>query len=134
MSVVLQVGLIVGMVVAAGCVSADVQRARAVQNGLVGLTREQVLACAGQPQGESQAGDLRTLTYYRSCGMLEQEFPTTRGTMARQARHGCQATVEFEAGLVRRAQFRPVPDGAAYEMYHCEELFAACASGPDAAK
>ncbi len=109
-----------------GCVSTELRRARAVQDALTGQTRAQLVACAGQPAEEGAAGDQTVLTYYRTCGMLEQGFPTTRGTMARALRHGCRATVELDRERVSRVVFVPTPEGADYEMYHCEEIFAAC--------
>lgn len=117
---------VIGWLGFAGCVSADLKRARAVEEGLVGLTIERLVSCAGQPKSDRQTGDVRTLTYYQGCGLIEEEFPTTRGTMSRERRHGCEATFEVQGNQVRRAIFMPLPDGAPYELYHCEERFAAC--------
>lgn len=112
----------------AGCLSPDMKRARAVQESLVGLTQAQVVACAGAPASEERKGDVTVLTFYKRCGMLEQGFPAARGTVAREARHGCLATLEVEGGRVTRARFEAIPDDATYELYHCEELFADCAA------
>ena len=118
--------LVLALAGASGCVSAEMRRARVVQDDLVGYTRAQLTTCAGEAQREAQKEDRKVLTYYKSCGMLEEGFPTTRGTMARAHRHGCQATVEFDGDTIRRVVFVPVPEGADDEVYHCEEMFAAC--------
>ncbi len=122
-------GAVLGWFSLLGCVSPDVRRTRAFEEGLVGLTEERLLSCAGQPKSDRQTGDVRALTYYQGCGMLEQEFPTSRGTMSRERRHGCEATIELQGGRIRRATFVPVPNGASYEIYHCEERFATCVNG-----
>ncbi len=122
-------GAVIGWLGLAGCVSADLKRVRAVEERLVGLPVERLVACAGQPKSDRQIGDVRSLTYYQGCGLIEEEFPTTRGTMSRERRHGCEATFEVQGGQVRRATFNPVPNGASYELYHCEERFAACVNG-----
>lgn len=122
-------GAVIGWLGLAGCVSTDLKRARAIEEGLVGLPVERLVSCAGQPKSDRQTGDVRTLIYYQGCGLIEEEFPTTRGTMSRARRHGCEATFEVQGGQIRRAIFMPVPNGALYELYHCEELFARCVNG-----
>lgn len=90
------------MTVLAACASHETEMAEAAQKSLIGLTEEQVLACAGQPDQRLTDRGLRLLVYPRE---------TTR-----------QVTVETPA--------RPNPTGMAqpqptYDYYRvCETTFA----------
>ncbi|GKS60170.1 hypothetical protein YTPLAS18_36970 [Nitrospira sp.] len=119
-------GLVLALIGSAGCVSAEMQQARVVGNALVGLTRTELVTCAGEPQDVTQQNGRAVLVYYKGCGALEQGFPTTHTTMTRVPRHGCRAAVEVEDETIRLVEFVPIPAGADYEAYHCEEIFASC--------
>jgi hypothetical protein len=90
------------LTVLAACASREAEMAETAQKSLIGLTEDQVLACAGQPDQRLMEGGTRLLVYPRE---------TTR-----------QLTVDTPA--------RPNPTGMAqpqptYEYYRsCETTFA----------
>lgn len=108
----------------AGCPAAPSYRAYLAQQTLMGKTRQEVVACAGQPLRETQSDAVTILTYYKQ-GEAVEGAPKEPTTSSPGVTHGCRATVLFKEQRVTGVQYEPVPDFVT-AFDHCEELFAAC--------
>ncbi len=107
-----------------GCPAAPSYRAYLAQQALMGKTKQEVVACAGQPLRVSESGEVKVLTYYKEAETLERA-PVGSKTSIPGVRHGCRARVLFKEDRVAGVQYEPVPDlMTAYD--HCEEIFAPC--------
>ncbi len=107
-----------------GCPAAPSYRAYLAQQALMGKTKQEVVACAGQPLRESESGEVKVLIYYKEAETLERA-PVGSKTSIPGVRHGCRARVLLKEDRVASVQYEPVPDYmAAYD--HCEGIFAPC--------
>lgn len=107
------------------------------QKGLVGASRAQVVACAGQPAATSEAGGVEYLTYRRAetvgAGHLQAvpRVPVIGSlSMGGQGyRATCEATIVLKDGAVEALAFRtdpPQSETATNEI--CTPLLAGCLS------
>jgi hypothetical protein len=94
---------------------------------LIGKTKQQLFACAGNPVGEKTQGDQVSIVYYKEASLLEESFPSSKGSFA-MVHHGCRATVSLEQDRVRDVRYESVPSSYRDED-HCEEIFQLC-TGP----
>jgi hypothetical protein len=94
------------------------------QTALLGMSRSQLLACAGAPTRESLEGDSALFRYYREAPMLEESIVSSKGSHA-GVHKGCWATVVIRAEQVEAVRYRFVP-GYIDASNHCEEIFANC--------
>ncbi len=107
-----------------GCPAAPSYRAYLAQRALMGKTKQEVVACAGQPVRESESGEVTVLTYYQEGETVELP-PAVPKTSTPGMKHGCRATVLLKEDRVAGVQYEPVPDFMA--GYHlCEGIFAPC--------
>lgn len=107
-----------------GCTAAPSYRAYLAQQVLRGKSKQEVMACAGQPLRETQSDAVTVLTYYQQ-GEPLQEAPNGPTTSSPAVTHGCRATVLLKEHHVTGVQYEPVPDFAT-AFDHCEEIFAHC--------
>ena len=121
----------------AACAKPAAPTAPEAEKALVGASRTQILACAGQPAATSEAGGLEYLTYRREetvgtghmqavpripvIGSLSMGGPGHRVT--------CEATMVLKDGAVETLAFRtePAQDEAATTDI-CSPLVARCLS------
>ncbi len=94
------------------------------QQGLEGKTKEQVLACAGEPERERSHEDLTLMRYYKEAPLLQESIVGSKGSRG-GAHHGCWATVVLKDGKVLEVRYHSVPTGVD-ATDHCEEIFDAC--------
>jgi len=102
----------------AACSGAALQKsADRAQTEMVGLSREDLLRCAGRPSRRSTDGDTEFWTYVRQSGgdsysQIEQggpqQFPRTPSNYALS----CEATFRFEQGKVAGVSYRGASGGA----------------------
>lgn len=107
-----------------GCQPVPKAEPSAVQAGLIGKTKQDILACAGAPTHETTADDAATLTYYKRASPLEHFFSATRSSVA-CPRRGCEATVTLKDGRVTSVQYRAEPE-ALDGCEACDAIFADC--------
>lgn len=93
---------------------------------LIGLTKERMHICAGEPLREVSQPASTLLVFYREAAMFEESFGGGKGSKPGY-HHGCWATILVEEGRVTGVEFRPVPDPEA-DTHECQEIFVACAS------
>jgi len=94
------------------------------QQQLMGLSKSDVLNCAGQPKKETTDGTQTLLRYYREAPILEESRPVGKGSFA-TVRHGCWATVVLTNDHVSEVQYRFVPP--TFDASNdCEDIFESC--------
>lgn len=96
-----------------------------MQQMMKGKTRQELLACAGDPLLEEVQNGATQLVYYREASLLEESFPGSKSSVPR-AHHGCRATVLLENGAISRIEYQSVPDYF-HDEEHCDEIFESCA-------
>jgi hypothetical protein len=94
------------------------------QKALIGKTRQQVLACAGQPIRERTAEGAVLVVYYKEASQLEESFPVSKSSYAK-VHHGCYATLMLQDDRVTGVQYESEPSSYQDED-HCEEIFQPC--------
>lgn len=116
------------IVLLSGCVSGppETKTDNPTAKHLVGMTRSELLQCAGPPAQEVPHEQSVIFRYYKEAPMFEESRPFLKGSIA-QAHHGCWANLLLEKEQVTGVEFRPAPDGSDYD--HCEEIFVSCPQG-----
>ena len=113
------------VVLLSGCVTSAPERRTdsPTAKRLIGITRTELLQCAGTPLREVPYGHGVVFRYYKEAPMFEESRPFLKGSIA-QEHHGCWASLLLEQDEVTGVEFRPVPEGTEYD--HCEEIFLRC--------
>lgn len=122
---------------AAACARPAAPTAPEAQKALIGASRTQILACAGQPAATSEVGGLEYLTYRRAetagAGHLQSvpRIPVigSLGMGGPGYRVTCEATFVLKDGAVEALSFRTEPtqdEAATAEL--CSPLVARCLS------
>ena len=94
------------------------------QQALRGMSKAQVLSCAGPPQQEHADGSRTMLRYYQEAPLLEESMVSSKSSRP-TAHHGCWATVVLEDDHVNQVRYRFVPSSVDASN-DCEVIFANC--------
>ena len=94
------------------------------QYRLMGKTKQEVLACAGIPIKDNEYGDVAELIYYKEASLLEESFPSSKGSVPR-SHHGCRASVQLKGNRVMEVHYQSVPNSY-HDEDHCDEIFEFC--------
>ena len=108
-----------------GCAESQPIGPRPTGNALLGKSRQELVACAGNPLGETKTVEGRVLSYYKEAPMFEESSPFLKGSRS-GAHHGCWAHLLLEENRVVGVEYRSVPPSV-HATDHCEEIFHACA-------
>ena len=95
-----------------------------VRQALIGKTRQELYACAGNPVSEKSYEGQSLVTYYKEASLLEESFPGSRSSVE-MVHHGCRATIALRQDRVSEVRYDSVPSSYQDED-HCEEIFARC--------
>lgn len=95
------------------------------QQKVIGKSKAQVLACAGNPVKEQSRNDVVLLQYYKEAPVLEESQPVGKGSVS-TIRHGCWATVVLTDDRVSDVRYRFVPPSMDASN-DCEAIFDPCA-------
>ena len=104
------------------CVSAD--RTEPHRKALLGKSKQELVACAGNPLEETKTAEGTVLTYYKEAPMFEESFSLSKGSTA-GAHHGCWAHLLVEDNRVVGVEYRSAPRSVD-ATDHCEEIFHTC--------
>jgi hypothetical protein len=108
-----------------GCATGPQDQSFPAQAALIGKTKQEVLACAGSPLGETRKDEAVVLTYFKHAPPFEESFAESKASRP-AVRHGCAARVTLKDDRVTDVRYQSVPERfAAYD--HCEEIFTKCA-------
>ena len=91
---------------------------------LMGKTKQEVLACAGIPFKQHSHGDMAELIYYKEASLLEESFPSSKGSVPK-IHHGCRANVQLKGNRVVEVHYQSVPNSY-HDEDHCDEIFESC--------
>jgi hypothetical protein len=90
----------------------------------IGVSRDALLACAGQPTRQTVEDPQVVLQYYKEAEMLEESFPGSKGSFPRPHR-GCWASVVLEGNRISDIGYQSVPS-TIDAIDQCEAIFAGC--------
>ena len=108
-----------------GCAASQPIEPNPIGKALLGKSRQELFAYAGNPLQETKTAEGTVLSYYREAPMLEESFPFSKGSRS-GAHHGCWARLLMGEDRVVGVEYRSVPPSVD-ATDHCEEIFHACA-------
>jgi hypothetical protein len=107
-----------------GCAAPQPIEQSPTGNALLGKSREELVACAGNPLQETKTIEGTVLSYYKEAPMLEESSPFLKGSRA-GAHHGCWAHLLMGEDRVVGVEYRSLPPSV-HATDHCEEIFHTC--------
>lgn len=117
-----------GLLALTGCaeVTPESSDPTPAQRALLGMTKQALLACAGQPIVERTKSDEVLFVYYREASQFEESFGGSKSSFAR-VHHGCRASITLQQDRVIGIRYQGEPTSYR-DQDHCEQIFQACAS------
>jgi len=107
-----------------GCAASQPIEPKPIGKGLLGKSKQELVACAGSPLQETKTGEGTVLSYYKEAPMFEESFSHSKGSRS-GAHHGCWAYLLMGDDRVVGVEYRSVPRSVA-ATDHCEEIFHIC--------
>ncbi len=121
---IVELFLIIGLVGLVGCAASQPIESNPIGKTLLGKSKQELVACAGNPLQETKTAENTVVTYYKEAPMFEESFPFSKGSRS-GAHHGCWAHLLIEDNRVVGVEYRSVPRSID-ATDHCEEIFRAC--------
>ena len=109
------------LVMLSGCATFSPERPAVSADDLKGKTKQEILACAGQPTHDLQTTGGLVLVYYRAAWSLDR---SSEDRMT-GSRPGCRATIRLQDDRVAEARYLSIPESAG-ALDHCERIFSRC--------
>jgi hypothetical protein len=116
--------LVTGCVGLIGCATAPPIAPNPTEKALLGKSKQELVACAGNPLEETKTIEGTVLAYYKEAPMFEESFASSKTSRA-GAHHGCWARLLMEDDRVVGVEFRSVPPSID-ATDHCEQIFRTC--------
>jgi len=107
-----------------GCAASQPIEPKSIGKGLLGKSKQELVACAGNPIQEMKTAEGTILTYYKEAPMFEESFSLSKGSTS-GVHHGCWAHLLMEEDRVVGVEYRSAPQSVA-ATDHCEEIFYTC--------
>ncbi len=107
-----------------GCTASQPIAPNPIGKALLGKSKQELVACAGNPLEETKTAEGTVLTYYKEAPMFEESFSLSKGSTS-GAHHGCWAHLLVEDNRVVGVEYRSVPRSVD-STDHCEEIFHTC--------
>ena len=107
-----------------GCAAPQSTAPSPIGKALLGKSKQELIACAGNPLQETKTDEGTVLSYYKEAPMFEESFSHSKGSQP-GAHHGCWALLLMGDDRVVGVEYRSVPRSVA-AMDHCEEIFHIC--------
>ena len=121
---ILEFLLMVGFVGLIGCAASQPIAPNPIGKALLGKSKQELVACAGNPLEETKTAEGTVLTYYKEAPMFEESFSLSKGSTS-GVHHGCWAHLLMEDDRVVGVEYRSVPRSID-STDHCEEIFHTC--------
>jgi hypothetical protein len=121
---ILEFLLMVGCVGLIGCAASRPIAPNPTGKALLGKSKQELVACAGNPLEETKTAGGPVLAYYKEAPMLEESFASSKASRP-GAHHGCWARLLMEEDRVVGVEYRSVPQSVD-STDHCEEIFRTC--------
>ena len=107
-----------------GCAASQPIAPNPIGKALLGKSKQELVACAGNPLQETKTAEGTVLTYYKEASMLEESFSFSKGSRS-GVHHGCWAHLLMGEDRVVGVEYRSAPRSVD-ATDHCEEIFHTC--------
>ena len=107
-----------------GCAASQPIEPNPIGKALLGKSKQELLACVGNPLQETKTIEGTVLTYYKEASMLEESFSFSKGSRS-GVHHGCWAHLLMGDDRVVGVEYRSAPRSVE-ATDHCEEFFHTC--------
>ncbi len=107
-----------------GCAASQPIEPNPIGKALLGKSKQELVACVGNPLQESKTTEGTVLTYYKEASMLEESFSFSKGSRS-GVHHGCWAHLLMGDDRVVGVEYRSAPRSVD-ATDHCEEIFHTC--------
>ena len=107
-----------------GCAASQRIEPNPIGKALLGKSKQELLACVGNPLQETKTIEGTVLTYYKEASMLEESFSFSKGSRS-GVHHGCWAHLLMGDDRVVGVEYRSAPRSVD-ATDHCEEFFHTC--------
>jgi hypothetical protein len=122
--IILDFLLMVGFVGLIGCAASQPTEPNPIGKALLRKSKQELLACVGNPLEETKTAEGTVLTYYKEAPMFEESYSLSKGSTS-GVHHGCWARLLMEEDLVVGVEYRST-SRSIDSMDHCEEIFHTC--------
>jgi len=107
-----------------GCAASQPIEPNPIGKVLLGKSKQELVACVGNPLQETKTTEGTVLTYYKEASMLEESFPFSKGSRA-GAHRGCWASLLLADDRVTGVEYRAAPSTLNTDDL-CERIFETC--------
>jgi hypothetical protein len=107
-----------------GCAASQPIEPNPIGKALLGKSKQELLACVGNPLQETKTTEGTVLTYYKEASMLEESFSFSKGSRS-GVHHGCWAHLLMGDDRVVGVEYRSAPRSVD-ATDQCEEIFHTC--------
>ena len=107
-----------------GCAGSQPIEPNPIGKALLGKSKQELVACVGNPLQETITTEGTVLTYYKEASMLEESFSFSKGSRS-GVHHGCWAHLLMGDDRVVGVEYRSAPRSVD-ATDHCEEIFHPC--------
>ena len=107
-----------------GCAASQPIEPNPIGKALLGKSKQELVACVGNPLQETKTTEGTVLTYYKEASMLEESFPFSKGSRA-GAHRGCWASLLLADDRVTGVEYRAAPSTLNTDDL-CERIFESC--------
>jgi len=107
-----------------GCAAPQPIEPNPIGKALLGKSKQELVACVGNPLQETKTTEGTVLTYYKEASMLEESFPFSKGSRA-GAHRGCWASLLLADDRVTGVEYRAAPSTLNTDDL-CERIFESC--------
>ena len=107
-----------------GCAASQPIEPNPIGKALLGKSKQELVACVGNPLQETKTTEGTVLTYYKEASMLEESFPFSKGSRA-GAHRGCWASLLLADDRVTGVEYRAAPSTLNTDDL-CERIFETC--------
>jgi hypothetical protein len=108
-----------------GCVASPPIAPSPIGKALLGKSKQELVACAGNPLQEMKTTEGTVLKYYKEAPIFDESFSLSKGSTS-GVHHGCWAHLLLEDDRVVGVEYKSVPRSVS-ATDHCEEIFHTCA-------
>jgi hypothetical protein len=107
-----------------GCAASQPIEPNPIGKALLGKSKQELVACVGNPLQETKTTEGTVLTYYKEASMLEESFPFSKGSRA-GAHRGCWASLLLADDRVTGVEYKAAPSTLNTDDL-CERIFETC--------
>ena len=107
-----------------GCAASQPIEPNPIGKALLGKSKQELVACAGNPFQKTKTAEGTVLAYYKEAPMFEESLSFSKGSRS-GVHHGCWAYLLMGDDRVVGVEYRSAPPSV-HATDHCEEIFHTC--------